>query len=145
MRHVQGYPGCHWTPPLGGYLLCIAPAASRATANNTTTKKWTNYASHFDGHGGAIVQYCVHCPMEEVQGFGISHWMPPSGKYCGEKMQSVTHMPVFFELFHRKLFRKRSRVYAKAPVFNKGMTYQTKEKGLTKVSILFIGGIRLVK
>ncbi len=39
MRHVQGYLGSHWTPPLGDYLLGIAPVAARATANKTTTKK----------------------------------------------------------------------------------------------------------
>jgi hypothetical protein len=33
MRHVRGYPGSPWTPPLGNYLLRIAPAA-RATAND---------------------------------------------------------------------------------------------------------------
>ncbi len=41
----------------------------------------------------------------------------------------------FFWCFHRQNRRKRSRVDAKAPVFNRGITYQTKEKGLTKVSI----------
>ncbi len=30
---------------------------------------------------------------------------------------------VFFEFFHRQLAQKRSRVDAKAPVFNKGVTY----------------------
>ncbi len=38
MRHVQGYRGSHWTPPLGAYLLLIAPAAARATANKMATK-----------------------------------------------------------------------------------------------------------
>jgi hypothetical protein len=38
MGHVQGYSGSHWTPPSGDYLLRIAPAAARATANETTTK-----------------------------------------------------------------------------------------------------------
>jgi hypothetical protein len=36
MRHVQGYSGSHWTPPLGNYLLRIAPAAARATCKQTT-------------------------------------------------------------------------------------------------------------
>jgi hypothetical protein len=49
MRHVQGYPGSHWTPPLGNYLLCITPAATRATANKM--KKWTKFAGNFDGRG----------------------------------------------------------------------------------------------
>ncbi len=41
----------------------------------------------------------------------------------------------FFQCFHRQNRRKRSRVDAKTPVFNRGMTYQSKQKGLTKVSI----------
>jgi hypothetical protein len=56
MQHVQGYTRSHWTLPLGDYLLRIAPAATTAT----TTKTCIN------GRGGALVQYCMHCPMEEV-------------------------------------------------------------------------------
>jgi hypothetical protein len=41
MRHVQGYSGSHWTPPLGNYLLRIAPAAARATGKQTTINKYT--------------------------------------------------------------------------------------------------------
>ncbi len=46
----------------------------------------------------------------------------------------------FFLMFSSSNRRKRSRVDAKTPVFSRGMTYQTKEKGLTKVSIEFVGG-----
>jgi hypothetical protein len=52
MRHVQGYPGSYWMPLSGNYLLRIAPVATRATANKTTTKKWSNFAGH--------------CPMEQL-------------------------------------------------------------------------------
>jgi hypothetical protein len=38
VRHVQGYPGSHWTPQLGNYLLRITPVAARATANKLVTK-----------------------------------------------------------------------------------------------------------
>jgi hypothetical protein len=41
----------------------------------------------------------------------------------------------FFDVFNRQNRRKKSRVDTKTPVFNKGMTYQRKEKGLIKVSI----------
>ncbi len=41
----------------------------------------------------------------------------------------------FFWCFHCQNSRKRSRVDAKTPVFNRGMTYQSKRKGLTKLSI----------
>jgi hypothetical protein len=59
-------PGSHWTPPSGDYSLRIAPAAARVTANDTTTKKWTNFDGHFDGGGDAPEQYRSHCLMEEV-------------------------------------------------------------------------------
>ena len=36
MQHDQGFIGSHWMPPLGNYLLRIAPTAARATANETT-------------------------------------------------------------------------------------------------------------
>jgi hypothetical protein len=48
---------------------------------------------------------------------------------------SRTWLRRFFLCFHRQNRRKRSRVDIKTPVFNRGMTYQTKEKGLTKVII----------
>jgi hypothetical protein len=83
MRHIQGYPGSHWMPPLGNYSLCIAPAAARATANNTTTKQLTNFDGHFDGRSSAPVRYRAHYLMEEVQGFGRSQWTPRLGEYCG--------------------------------------------------------------
>jgi hypothetical protein len=47
----------------------------------------------------------------------------------------------FFLCFHRQNRRKRSRANAKTPVFSRGMTYQSKQKGLTKVSIYCIGGV----
>jgi hypothetical protein len=46
----------------------------------------------------------------------------------------------FFFVFHCQSRRKRSRVNAKTPVFNRGMTYQTNEKGLTKVTIYSLLG-----
>jgi hypothetical protein len=81
MRHVQGYLGSHWTLPSGNYLLCIAPGAARATGKQTTINKYTYFAGRFNGHGNAPVRNRTHCPMEEVQGFTRSHWMPTSGNY----------------------------------------------------------------
>jgi hypothetical protein len=52
-----------------------------------------------------------------------------------------TWLQWFFWCFHRQNHWKRSRVDAKTPVFNRGMTYQSKQKGLTKVSIYCIGGV----
>jgi hypothetical protein len=41
MQHVQGYTGSHWMLPAGNYLLCIAPAATRATNKQTMMKNTT--------------------------------------------------------------------------------------------------------
>jgi hypothetical protein len=41
----------------------------------------------------------------------------------------------FLQVFSSSTRTKRSQVDAKAPVFNRGITYQTKEKGLIKMSI----------
>jgi hypothetical protein len=81
MQHVQVYSRSHWTPPLGSYSLCIAPAAARATGNQTTINKYTYKAGRFDGHGNAPVHNSAHHPMEEVQCFTRRHWMLPLGKY----------------------------------------------------------------
>ncbi len=51
-----------------------------------------------------------------------------------------TWLRFFFLTFSLSNHRKRSRVDNKTPVFNKGMTYKSKQKGLTKVSIYCIGG-----
>jgi hypothetical protein len=84
MQHVQGYTTSHWTPPLGIYLLCITPMAARASANETTAKQITHFPGHFDGHGGGLVQYHAHLPMEEIQGFTRSHWTLALGEYCSQ-------------------------------------------------------------
>jgi hypothetical protein len=48
---------------------------------NDDENKYTYFASHFDGPADAPWQYQVHRLMEEVQGFGRSHWTPLLGKY----------------------------------------------------------------
>jgi hypothetical protein len=74
MQHIyQGYSRRHWMPPLSNYLLYIAPAATRATANKMMMKKCTKKTGHFDGHGNALVRKRAHHPMKEVQGLTKSH------------------------------------------------------------------------
>ena len=41
----------------------------------------TASAGCFDGHGSAPEQYRQHCPMQHVQGYSGSQWMPASGDY----------------------------------------------------------------
>jgi hypothetical protein len=103
MQHVQGYSGSHWTPPPGNYSLCIAPVATGATANKTTMTKFTNFAGHFDGRGGVPVQYHAHCLMEDVQGFGRSHWTPPWASIAANSSQLDKPTPVFSKFIHDQL------------------------------------------
>ncbi len=81
MQYIQSYSVSHWMLPSGNYSLRIAPAAARATGKQISINKYTYKAGRFDGHDNAPVRNRVHCPMEEVQSFTRSHWMPPSGKY----------------------------------------------------------------
>jgi hypothetical protein len=46
--------------------------------NNKTCKR---IAGNFDCHADAAVQRGAHRPIEHIQGFAWSHWMPPSGEY----------------------------------------------------------------
>jgi hypothetical protein len=115
-------------------LLHIAPAAATATGKQTMMNKYTYFAGCFDGHGHAPVHDRAYCLMEEVQDFTRSHWMPPSGKYYVREHKRDMATPFFFG-FSSSTNRKRLRVASKAHVFNKSMTYQTKEKGLAKVSL----------
>ncbi len=95
MQHVQGYSRSHWMPALGNYSPHIAPASARASGKQTTIIKYTNKAGRFDGHRDAAVQYRVHLPMEEVQGFTRRHWMPPSASTCSDSNESDIAIPRF--------------------------------------------------
>jgi hypothetical protein len=71
-----------------------------------------------------------------LEATGCCHWASiMSNNIKGTWLQR------FFSVFHGQNRRKRSRVDAKTPIFNRGVTYQTKEKGLIKVSIKFVGGV----
>ena len=43
-------------------------------------KKIRQIDGNFDCHGNAAVQRGAHHPMEHIQGFTRSHWMPPLGE-----------------------------------------------------------------
>jgi hypothetical protein len=50
-------------------------------AKLSMTNKCTLSAGRFYGHGDPPVQYEAHRPMQHVQGYTRSHWMPLSGNY----------------------------------------------------------------
>jgi hypothetical protein len=134
MQHVQGYSGSHWMPALGDYLLCIAPwlpgqQANKQQSTNTPTK----------------LAILMAMAMRRYVTARIAKWrrsralLEATGRCLWASIMSDnikgTRLQRFFYVFHHQNSRKRSWVNAKTPVFNRGMTYRTKEKGLIKVSI----------
>jgi hypothetical protein len=117
IQHVQSYSGSHWTLASGNYLLCIAPAAARATGKQTTINKYTYKAGHFDGHGNVLGRNHTHCPMEEVQGFTRSHWTPPSSKYYVQEHKRDMATMVFSMFFIFKTVGKGHGPTLRDPCF----------------------------
>ena len=141
-----GCPGpyrSHQTPPLGDYLLRIAPADARTTINLKTMTKYTYFVGRFDGHRDAAVRYRVHRPMEGVQGFTRSHWMPPSGEHS-LRQHAIGHTNTgFVRCFSSSNRRKSHKTTRIAPNNNRGMTYQNDEKHLTSMREYFVGGVSI--
>ncbi len=71
-----------------------------------------------------------------LEATGCCHW----ASIMSNKI-NWTWLWCFLWCFHPRNRRKRSRIDAKTPVFNRGMIHQSKQKGLTKVSIYCIGGV----
>ena len=64
--------------------------------NEITRQKCRQIDDDFDGHGDAAVRRGVHRPMEHIQGFTRSQWMPPSGK-CLRRIAPMAAMVDEFE------------------------------------------------
>ena len=54
-------------------------ALAKVVTNNKidNQNKCRDIADIFDCHVDAAVRCILHCPMEHIQGFTRSHWMPP--------------------------------------------------------------------
>jgi hypothetical protein len=59
-------------------------------------QKCRQITGDFDGHGDAAVRREAHRPMEHIQGFTRSHWMPPLGK-CLRRIAPAAAMVDDFE------------------------------------------------
>ena len=57
---------------------------------------------NFDCHGDAAVRREAHRPMEHIQCFTRSHWMPPSGE-CLRRIAPAAAMVDDFEKTHKTL------------------------------------------
>jgi hypothetical protein len=64
-------------------------------------KKCRQINGNFDYHGNAAVQCGTHHPIEHIQGFIRSHWMPPLGK-CLRRIAPAAAMVKEFEKKHTK-------------------------------------------
>jgi len=71
-------------------------ACGRGQQPNRRDKKCRQIVDDFDGHSDAAVRRGVHCPMEHIQGFTRSHWMPPSGE-CLRRIAPTAAMVDEFE------------------------------------------------
>jgi len=53
-----------------------------------SNKKCRQIDGNFDCHGNVVVRHGAHRPMEHIQGFTRSHWMPPLGE-CLRRIASI--------------------------------------------------------
>ncbi len=134
MRHIPGYSGRYWTPPSGNYLLRITLAAARATANKKRQKNLPKRLAIL--MASAVRRYNTpHIAQQRrfkalLDATKHRHQVSIATNSC-----NWSSLPCFFSSFFIVNLYKRSQVNAKAPVFNRGIGYQTKEKGLIQVSI----------
>jgi hypothetical protein len=54
-------------------------------------KKRRRIDGNFYCHGDAVVRRGAHCPIEHVQGFTQSHWMPPPVE-CSHRIAQAAAM-----------------------------------------------------
>jgi len=58
---------------MGRLLAPYRPGDHQVNKQHSDNAKYTHFDGHFDGDHDATVLYRAHRPMEEVQGFHISH------------------------------------------------------------------------
>jgi len=69
-------PRLHWKPldaAIGRLLAPYCFGGRQGTSKQNNDVLFTHFDGHFGGHRNAAVLYRAHRPMEEVQGFHISH------------------------------------------------------------------------
>ena len=67
---------------------------------NRQDKKCRQIDDDFDGHGNAAVRSGAHRPIEHIQGFTGSHWMPLSGKCLHRIALAAAIVTKFVETTH---------------------------------------------
>jgi len=140
MQHVQGYTRSHWMPPSCDYSLCIASAATRAIANKT---RMQNVSTLLTISMAIAVRryYTVRIAQWRrlvafIKATKRRHWASTRS----DRHQSDMPTPISGVYFIAKLFKKSSS----CPNNNRGVTYQTDEKHLNKMSEYFVGVVNSI-
>ncbi len=130
-RATLDAPGCrHWMTTSS--VLPQQPPGQQKNKQQSimTLKRWPNWWPW---------QYAGTLPCTSPDGGGLGLSKMPLNATIGRVLWPILTIghacAGFFQCFHRQSRRKRLQIDAKAPVFNKGITYKMKEKGLTKVTI----------
>ncbi len=139
-KHIAQYSMSKATPEATGHrhwatTHSVSPQrppgqqANKQQSTNTPTKLAVSMAMVMPWYVTArIVQWRRSRALLEAT--GCHHW----ASIMFDNIKG-TWLRWFFWCFHCWNHRKRSREEAKTPVFIRGMTYQTKEKGFIKVSL----------
>jgi len=133
MQHDQGFARSHWTRPLGNYLLRIAPAAARATANETTMQ-----------HVPTLLAISMAVAMRQYNTARINRWRRFTAFTKANKRhhRASTCSNITKSDTLRRLFRTSHRE-KELPNNNRGMTYQSDEKHLTNLREYLVGVVKL--
>ena len=130
MQHFQGYTGSHWTPPSGDYLLRITSAAARVTANKTMMY----YVPIFMAISMVI-------SIQRYYTARIAWWRRSRAfikatkcRHRASTCSDITQLDMPMPVVSLISSWKRARVDMLAPNNHRGMTYQTDEKHLNKMS-----------
>ncbi len=115
---------------IGRLLVLYRPSGCQGNRHTNNNQQIHMQRWPFDGHCDAPVRIAQwRRSRASREATGCRHWVSIIPDNIVQKW--IRH----FLCFHRQNRRKRSRVDAKNPAFNRGMTYQTKEEGLIKVTI----------
>ena len=130
MQHVQGYTGSHWMLPSDNYLLCIALAAARATANKTKMQNVSTLLTI--SMAIAVCRYYTVCIAQwrRLVAFIKATKRRHQASTRSNRHQSDMPTPISGVYFIVKSLKKSSS----CPNNNRGVTYQTDEKHLKNMS-----------
>jgi hypothetical protein len=129
----------HWTPPPGNYLLHIAPAAARATANKTTME---NVSTLLTILMAVAVQryYTAHIARWRRSRAFINATKRRHRASTRSDSNNQTCLPPILGVYFIVKSLKKS---LSCPNNNMGMTHQSDEKHIHKMAEYFVGVVIL--